>query len=197
MSQCNLKDEATRLVKEALLLLPGTLTAACSVALLQSPELVDTESDPSWFLQSEKDFRKAAFKLSMYWSKRFIYYGPRAYLPLNQSGNGALSPEDLAVLPTSCLQALPSDSRGRTVYWISGRRAMDFQTEADISLSLLSASACKRWTICSTRHCGTSFSRREYQPRSSKYTFMSYFRAPRHGNALSHSSLAHFVTQPK
>jgi hypothetical protein len=139
-----MEEAKRRLVKAALVLLPGTLTAAYSVALLHSPDLVEKESDPCWFLQCERgNFQKAAFKLSMYWSKRFIYFGAlRAYRPfvLNLNGNGdtgneatALSTEDLAALPACCLQPLPPDSQGRAVYWISSARAVNnFSTEADI-----------------------------------------------------------------
>lgn len=61
------------------------------------PHLVATESDPLRFLRTESmNPWSAATRLALYWKYRKEAFGERWLLPMDLSGNGALSPTDVA-----------------------------------------------------------------------------------------------------
>ena len=65
------------------------------------PELVARESAPLDFLRTEMyNPVKAAIRLAKYWKARKICFAERWLLPLNQTGAGALSMEDVEMLRT-------------------------------------------------------------------------------------------------
>lgn len=82
-----------------------------------APDLVLKESNPSWFLRYEKNNPWAAAKrLALYWQERVKIFGPnRAYLPLDTTGEGALSKETIEYHFTGFVSRLPNDSQGRAV----------------------------------------------------------------------------------
>jgi hypothetical protein len=53
--------------------------------------------------------------LANYWKQRKGIFKERTFLPINLSGNGALTPEDIAHLRTGFCVNLPPDSKGRSV----------------------------------------------------------------------------------
>ena len=74
-------------------------------ALAAVPKLVAAES-PAWmFVQRESgNFEKAAIRLCRWWKLRKRLFGQdRWLLPLNQTGRGALTPEDAQLLRTGFL----------------------------------------------------------------------------------------------
>jgi hypothetical protein len=60
----------------------------------------------------------AARRLANYWKKRKEIFQERAYLPINLSGNGALTADDVKVLKMGYMVNLPRDLKGRTVVFI-------------------------------------------------------------------------------
>jgi hypothetical protein len=65
-------------------------------ALRECSDLVETESNPLKFLQFEQyNSWSAAERLVTYWNKRQEWFGDRAFLPMNLSGQGALSEDDV------------------------------------------------------------------------------------------------------
>jgi len=99
----------------AVRLLPDTDKAAYQEALTRSPHLVAVESPPKRYLQIERDPMDAARRLCAYWRQRKACFGTRAFLPMVQTGTGALSPEDVEMLGSGFGMLLPPDRYGRTV----------------------------------------------------------------------------------
>lgn len=99
----------------AVRLLPDTDKAAYQEALTRSPHLVAVESPPKRYLQIERDPMDAARRLCAYWRQRKACFGTRAFLPMVQTGTGALSPEDVEMLGSGFVMLLPPDRYGRTV----------------------------------------------------------------------------------
>jgi hypothetical protein len=92
-------------------------------AVRRVPNLVENESSPIRFLRCDRyDPWAAARRLTTYWKLRLEVFGDRAFLPLNQTGQGALSPEDLEVLNSSYVFVLPNDKDGRSVVGVDRSR---------------------------------------------------------------------------
>ncbi len=69
-----------------------------------------------WFLGFAKnDTVSAAKRLVLYWKLRCDLFQERAFLPMNQTGEGALDKDDIALLGTGYWTYLPRDKQGRTV----------------------------------------------------------------------------------
>jgi len=104
-------------------LLPYNEKAAYLDARERVPDLVDQESDPEAFLDCEScNVEKAAQHLVAYWNKRKQIFGARAFLPMTQTGEGALNRGDLKVLASYYFGQLPSDRVGRTVLCYDGSK---------------------------------------------------------------------------
>lgn len=77
------------------------------------PQLVENETKVVDFLRTENyNPVSAATRLALYWKYRKIIFGERWLLPMNQTGTGALSTEDIDVLKTGykiAFQRDPSD----------------------------------------------------------------------------------------
>jgi hypothetical protein len=109
-------DDDVREVHDALALLPTYDKAAFVEASSMAPDLVKQESNPSLFLQCEnRDPWAAAKRIATYWSKRKSIFGDRAFLPLDLSGRGALSDEDVMVFKSCYLAQLPDSMTGQSV----------------------------------------------------------------------------------
>ena len=109
-------EKALEALEEAINLMSDDDKADYLEAKRVVPYLVQKESNPLWFIRCEKwNTWAAARRVALYWKKRVEYFGKRAHLPLNQSGEGALSKEDVALLSTGYCCLLPRDSRGRDV----------------------------------------------------------------------------------
>lgn len=72
------------------------------------PDLVKKESKISDFLLAvHNDPQKAAAKLANYWKARKSLFGDRWLLPMNQTGTGALSQDDVDILRSGFMVILP------------------------------------------------------------------------------------------
>jgi hypothetical protein len=110
-------------LEQALELIPDEEKAAYTEAMHRVPDLVDSESDPFRFLWYEKyNISAAARRLVLYWEFRKELFGERAFLPMTQLENGALSEDDVAVLQTGYLALLPDDTDGCAVVCYDGSR---------------------------------------------------------------------------
>lgn len=110
-------------LQRALDTIPQESKASYLRALEVCPELVKRESDPATFLRFDRfDAVAAARRLAKYWEVRNLIFEGRAYLPLNQTGEGALDRRDLSVLGTAYLMCLAKDSQGRAVLVCDGTR---------------------------------------------------------------------------
>jgi hypothetical protein len=111
-------------IGRAAIRLPFSLSAHYALAVRVAPQIVMTESDPLRFLFSEKNIHGAALKLAGYWCIRSNRFGERAFLPMNLSGTGALTHQDIAALRESYIQRLPNDVLGQAVYLIKAASLM-------------------------------------------------------------------------
>jgi hypothetical protein len=90
--------------------------AAFEEALNQAPDLVSKESDPLQFIRFAGGSHAAAAKrLVEYWRTRQTTFGDAFMRPLDLSGNGALSEDDVETLKTGFIKILPDDCCGRKV----------------------------------------------------------------------------------
>lgn len=113
----------------ALKLIPYSEREAYTEALQRAPLLVATESDPMSSLRCE-DFNafKAAFRVMSYWKKRKSLFGSRAFLPMDQTGEGALTVQDIEMLNSGSLAFLHNDSSGRVVLCANRHRIASAMT---------------------------------------------------------------------
>jgi len=85
--------------------------AAYYQALAQAPNVVAAESPFELFLVTEDHNAIAAGKrLCRYWQERVDLFEERAFLPMNQTGSGALSQQDIDLLNTTLFVVLPPDT---------------------------------------------------------------------------------------
>jgi hypothetical protein len=91
--------------------------AAYVEATLKCPNLIRLESNPDHYLESSNyDSFSAARRVLEYWALRREWFGPdRAFRPMNITGDGAMSPDDIEVLNTGFMMLLPEDNFGRGV----------------------------------------------------------------------------------
>jgi hypothetical protein len=110
-------------LEEALELIPDEEKAAYMEAMQRVPDLVDSETDHFRFLWYEKyNISAAARRLVSYWECRKELFGERAFLPMTQMENGALSQDDITVFETGYLVLLPDDTDGCAVVCYDGSR---------------------------------------------------------------------------
>lgn len=100
----------------AIALLPEADKAALLEARALVPDLYEKESPPLRFLRHESfNLWAAARRLAMYWKTRKELFGDRAFLPMNQTGEGTLTRDDIIVLSSGFYTLLPTDHEGRAV----------------------------------------------------------------------------------
>jgi len=73
------------------------------------PELIEIETHPIKFLLREDfDVDKTIKRMALYWKYRYDVFGPeRAFRPMTTSGDGVLTPEDVADVKTGAIMILP------------------------------------------------------------------------------------------
>jgi hypothetical protein len=121
----SMKEEGRRQIQGAIKLIPDDYKAAYTEAMQRVPHLVDSESDPTRFLRFEQyNSFAAARRLVTYWKTRKAIFGVRAFLPLDLSEGGALTPEDVALLNSGLHALLPNDDNNRSV-WCLDRSKFD------------------------------------------------------------------------
>jgi len=112
------EESSLRALQEAIALLPEEDRRDYCRAEEQVPDIVKNESDPLWFLRFEKfNTWGAAKRLACYWKKRVEVFKERAFLPMNQTGEGALAKKDVSFANGGYLVELPKDRDGRTVFF--------------------------------------------------------------------------------
>ncbi|GKY90619.1 hypothetical protein MPSEU_000035400 [Mayamaea pseudoterrestris] len=111
-------------MEAAIDLLPDDDKAVLLQARLEIPELVEKETPLIRFLRVERyNAWAAAKRLALYWKERKNVFGESAFLPLNQTGEGALSRDDVAFINSGFFALLGLDLQGRSViYHDSSRR---------------------------------------------------------------------------
>jgi hypothetical protein len=108
---------------DAIQLLPEEEKAAFMEASTTAPHLVEIESDATRFYQiTDYNNWSAAHRIVYYWKKRKALFGDRAFLPMNQTGEGTLNRDDIAMLSSGGIIVLPRDSHGRSVVFIDSMR---------------------------------------------------------------------------
>ena len=110
-------------MQQAIEAIPRASKIAYIAAVQRVPDIVEKESDIVYFLRHARfDVNAAAFLLIKYWTSRTEIFGDRAYLPLQQTGEGALDRKDIAIISSGYLLCLPQDSTGRSVIFCDGSR---------------------------------------------------------------------------
>ena len=109
------KQVAPSAIAEAMEQLPTSSTKAYFAAKLQVPELVTRETPESRFLAAENgNIALAAQRLASYWESRVELFGEeRAFLPMDQTGKGALTPRDIEMVRRLAFTSAPCDKQGR------------------------------------------------------------------------------------
>ena len=74
------------------------------------------------------NYWEAAQALVSYWEKREELFGERAFLPLTQTGNGALTTEDVMTLHTGKFALLPKTPKGEEVMFVDRNRVLPTST---------------------------------------------------------------------
>jgi hypothetical protein len=114
-------------IKEALECIASQERKSYIEAIERVPYLVATESNPTSFLRCEKfNATAAAERLLKYWDVRCEIFGDRAFLPMVQTGAGALSRDDMVVLKTGSVVILPNHESGRVIMYIDRSKLLDF-----------------------------------------------------------------------
>jgi hypothetical protein len=125
----------TRMNREALCqsvfraasLLPEEERAAFDEAKDKALKLLMEESDPMSFIRfAEGDHGAAAKRLVAYWRVRKNTFGDRFLLPLDLSGRGALTGDDVDTLKTGFITLLPDDCCGRKVIYFDNSMGNEF-----------------------------------------------------------------------
>jgi hypothetical protein len=112
----SVKEKALTELEAALELISDESKASLMEARQRMPDTVNKEADPIMFLRFENyNTWAAARRLVTYWRTRKELFGDRAFLPMNQTGEGTLNRFDIAALCTGYLVFLPNDKCDRTV----------------------------------------------------------------------------------
>ena len=103
-------------LQEALEHIPEESKSAYLEAMRLAPNVVEQESPLMHYLnRDDYNLHSAALRLVNYWRLRKDVFGERAFLPMVQSGRGALTRDDVVVLRSGAIAVLPKDNAGRTV----------------------------------------------------------------------------------
>jgi hypothetical protein len=104
-------DSALKLLDAEIMRMNADEKEGYQEAKESAPELITRESDPLYYLRSCKnDVPKAAKRLAFYWKLRKESFQEKAYRPLDLTGNGAMSVEDIELLRCGAYAVLPNGS---------------------------------------------------------------------------------------
>ena len=94
-------------------MIPAEKKTAYNEAKRLCPDVVQIESKPLRFLlYNGFDIWKSAEQIIHYWEFRRETFGPdRAFRPLHITGNGALTPQDVAYLSSGFISVTPPNCR--------------------------------------------------------------------------------------
>jgi len=112
-----IRQAARVAIEETVRTLPDEDKAAYLEARNKCPHLVKAESDTLRFARVENyNAFAAARRLVGYWKLRKVLFGDqRAFLPMTQTGHGALTRDDIVILSCGCVALGRKDSAGRGV----------------------------------------------------------------------------------
>lgn len=87
-------------------------------ALRLVPELVEKETNFRYFLAAEDgNVTKAALRICKYWTTRRLIFGESRWkLPMNQTGRGCLSTEDIEIFRSGFLVMVPRGNKGPVLF---------------------------------------------------------------------------------
>ena len=106
-------------------MLPPEKKASFLKARQRCPALVELETTPALFLQHDNyNYWKAAERLAGHWAEREKIFGERAFLPMTQTGHGALTKEDVVTLHTGSHARLAPTRTGQPVVFTDRRRIL-------------------------------------------------------------------------
>jgi len=105
-------------------------------AMTLAPHIVETESNPTWFLEYDRfDFDAAAQRLVAYWEERNKAFGDKTFLPLATLTNvNAYDDETKRALREGVMVVLPNDSCGRTVSFCDSNKIYEKPYDARVQL---------------------------------------------------------------
>jgi hypothetical protein len=140
-----MRERALAELEDALELIPGTSKAALMEARQRMPDTVNKEADPIRFLRFENyNTWAAAQRLAAYWNTRKNVFGERAFLPMNQTGEGTLNSDDIALLNTGFVAFLPPDTNGCAVVCVNTSRRKNHSDDTRARVAFYTASvACE------------------------------------------------------
>jgi hypothetical protein len=141
----SVKDKALSELEDALELISDESKAALMEARQRMPDTVNKEADPIRFLRLENyNTWAAARRLVTYWSTRKRLFGERAFLPMNQTGEGTLNRFDIAALCTGYIVFLPNDKCGRSVCYCDTSKIASHSAETRMRVAFYMVSiACE------------------------------------------------------
>jgi hypothetical protein len=123
-------------MEQAIACLPEEDKADLFQARREVPELVEKESPMLRFLRYEKyNSWAAARRYAAYWRNRKFAFGDRCFLPMNQTGEGALTRDDIVSLSTGYVAFLRYDDRGRSVLLYDSSRRVNHSRETRLRCS--------------------------------------------------------------
>mmetsp|Transcript_21848 Transcript_21848/g.60744 ORF Transcript_21848/g.60744 Transcript_21848/m.60744 type:complete len:545 (+) Transcript_21848:114-1748(+) len=94
-------------------------------AMEKAPDVVERESDIMNFLRHcDFDLWASAKRLCAYWASRKRSFGPRAHLPMDLSGRGAMTDTDILNLQAGFPALLPRAKNGKRVIFVDRRQIM-------------------------------------------------------------------------
>ena len=130
-------EESIKGMKEALNRLPVEERQAYEEVVRTNPRLVQVETPFERFLLfCEYNHWAAAEQLARYWEQRKEIFKERFSLPMNLSGEGALSPEIVQVIKTGVMLPLPPDRYNRSVFLMDEEKVTDAFNEPDIKIKI-------------------------------------------------------------
>ena len=99
-------------------------TGAYKKAKNEHADIFEKETNPRFFLQrNQYKSVEAANQLVDHWQKRVELFGDKAYLPLTQTGEGALGRNEMSVLASGPFLVLENDDNGRAVLCYDGSKS--------------------------------------------------------------------------
>lgn len=126
-----IRKTAGEAFEEVLALIPYAEKSAYLEARRRCPRLAETETNVMQFVRrDEYDVSSAVNRILRYWRLRLEVFGQRAFLPMTQTGHGALTREDVVILRSGVVALLPKDIEGRSVVMEDRNRILDDKLEA-------------------------------------------------------------------
>jgi len=121
--ELTLKMDALDHLQKAIDLIPMIDKIDFLAALQVAPDLVSRESDYFRFMRhADFDAKAAADKLVSYWKYRRSLFEDRTFRPMDMTGNGALTLEEIEVIKSGFIAYAPKDSEGCPVVILNPSR---------------------------------------------------------------------------